>query len=161
MAWCRQTWKRYLYQSWPRSVLVYGVNRLEWINAISTFLDPILYIYTILHWVSFFIEPILWKWLSLVIVIGIKLLVIFTTPSKIAFRLMSQNLVWWSRHWCRQQTSSQANVESNHFRFMTSWATANYHWTFNFVCLTSSHIFIFWYWCKLLNSRPLALLQSI
>ena len=33
MAWCRQAISHYLSQSWPRSMLPYGVNRPQWVNV--------------------------------------------------------------------------------------------------------------------------------
>ena len=33
MAWCRQATSHYLSQCWPRSIWVYGITRLQWVNA--------------------------------------------------------------------------------------------------------------------------------
>ena len=35
MAWCRQAPSHYLNQCWPRSLLPYGITRLQWVNSIS------------------------------------------------------------------------------------------------------------------------------
>ena len=34
MAWCHQATSHYLGQCWPRSILPYGVTRLQWVNSV-------------------------------------------------------------------------------------------------------------------------------
>ena len=34
MAWCHQATSHYLSQCWPRSLLPYGVTRLQWVNTL-------------------------------------------------------------------------------------------------------------------------------
>ena len=51
MAWCRQATSHYLSQSWPRSLLPYGVTRPQWVNSLYN----IAFIYVVLPAISYVI----------------------------------------------------------------------------------------------------------
>ena len=40
MAWCHQATSHYLNQCWPRSISLYGVNRLQWVKPLSVVNNP-------------------------------------------------------------------------------------------------------------------------
>ena len=40
MALCRQTTSHYLRQCWPRSMLLYGITRLQWVKSESLMISP-------------------------------------------------------------------------------------------------------------------------